>query len=57
MNTTNETRRDVMATARGMFRADPARGFAVAPTGAWRWITGRATLGSEPIKLAAESNA
>ena len=42
MNTTNETRRDVMATAWGMFRADPARGFAVALAGAWRWIKGRA---------------
>ena len=38
MNTTNQTRRDVMATAWGLFRADPARTFADALAGAWRWI-------------------
>lgn len=35
--------RDVMALAWGLFRADPARTFADALTGAWRWTKARAT--------------
>lgn len=42
MNTTNETRREVMALAWGLFRADPVRTFADALAGAWRWVKGRA---------------
>ena len=42
MTTTTQTRRDVMATAWGLFRADPARTFANALAGAWAWIKGRA---------------
>ena len=42
MTTTNQTRHDVMATAWGLFRADPARSFADALAGAWAWIKGRA---------------
>lgn len=40
--TTNETRREIMALAWGLFRADPARTFADALAGAWRWIKGHA---------------
>ena len=40
--TTNATRREIMVTAWGLFRADPALGFADALAGAWRWVRGRA---------------
>ena len=40
--TTNETRREVMATAWDLFRSAPADGFAAALAGAWRWVKGRA---------------
>lgn len=45
--TTNETRREIMATAWALFRADPARTFANALTGAWRWIKGRAARAAD----------
>lgn len=38
MTTTNQTRREIMQTAWGLFRADPARTFADALAGAWRWV-------------------
>ncbi|ODT87801.1 hypothetical protein [Phenylobacterium sp. SCN 70-31] len=51
--TTNETRREVMATAWGLFRADPARTFADALTGAWRWVKGAAARAAQNAAWAA----
>lgn len=45
--TTNETRRRVMQTAWSLFRADPARGFADALSGAWRWVKRAAERAAE----------
>jgi hypothetical protein len=46
MNTTNQTRREIMKLAWGLFRAEAngpnPRTFADALAGAWRWIKGAA---------------
>lgn len=47
MHTSTETRREVMSTAWALFRSDPARTFADALAGAWRWIKGRAARAVE----------
>ena len=47
MTTTNETRREVMTAAWGLVRADPARSFADALTGAWRWVRNSAARVAE----------
>jgi anti-sigma factor ChrR (cupin superfamily) len=48
MKTTNQTRRDVMQVAWGLFRSDAnsanPRSFADALTGAWRWVKNLAKL-------------
>jgi len=48
MNTPHrETLRKIMVTAWGLFRADPARGFADALAGAWRWVKRAADRAAE----------